>query len=295
MVQQAHPRTSARRKRVAMLLALSIGALAVAALPPAPSSGVPGRASAVEPAAVGRGTPRAQALRTPRRRPPSRRRVRHRQHPDTPAIRSDLGRADVAVRDPAPTVAARHVGGLEGGVPGRLLHDRVERRRDWPPRVAGDRGSDAWVADGQPGGGRDRLHEPWVDEPDGRRTRRSDDSAEARHRGRRRGPQRLTMVGRNDRPCGRRRARPPPSRPPGCRVRRRRADLVECHATGAVPRPPGSPATDGAVDACDLRRPSCGSMVRRDPPATHRPDGLHPTDAGHRYIAERFLEAMAAR
>ena len=36
-----------------MLLALSIGTLALAALLPAPSSGVPGRASAVEPAAVG--------------------------------------------------------------------------------------------------------------------------------------------------------------------------------------------------------------------------------------------------
>ena len=51
-MQQAHPRTSSRRKRVALLLALSIGALALAALPPAPSSGVPARASALEPAAV---------------------------------------------------------------------------------------------------------------------------------------------------------------------------------------------------------------------------------------------------
>ena len=137
MLQQAHRRTSSRQKRVAFLLALSIGVLALAAPPPAPSSGVPARASALERAAVAEdassdgATDTEGATSIPSSSPAS-------PAPDTPAIRSDLGRADVAVIDPVPTVAARHVGGSKAVFLGDLDH-RVEGvgigRRGWPAIV----------------------------------------------------------------------------------------------------------------------------------------------------------------
>ncbi len=277
-----------------MLLALSIGALAVAALSPAPSSGVPGRASAVEPAAVAEhasspGTADTEAATAiPSSSPPS-------PIPDTPAIGSDLGRAGVPVRDPAPNVAARHVAGSKAVFLGDSYttgwNGAGIGRRGWPAIVGRTLG---WRTVNLAVAGTGFMNPGWTNQTVGARV-----AATIRQK-----PDIVVVAaGHNDSRWS-----------VATTARAADAALDRLHralpdAVFVVVAPIWSNATPPArcLDLRDHLRRTARSMhaIFVDPLAGRwfagirqrliGPDGLHPTDAGHRYIAERFLEAIAAK
>ena len=276
-----------------MLLALSIGALTLVALSPAPSSGVPERASALKPTAVGEpasstGTAdTAAATSIPSSSPPS-------PIADTPAIRSDLGRADVAVRDAAPTVKARHLAGSKAVFLGDSYttgwNGAGIGRHGWPTIVGRTLG---WRTVNLAVAGTGFMNPGWTNQAVGARV-----AATIRQK-----PDIVVVAaGHNDS----RWSVETTSRAADAVLDRLRRALPD--ATIMVVAPIWSSDTPPArcLELRDHLRRTARSMGATfvDPLAGRwfagirqrliGPDGLHPTDAGHRYIAQRFLEAIAA-
>jgi len=278
--------------RVAILLTVSIGALALA-LAPAPHAAPPARASAGgQPSIAGHTTAVGEAdlgtaLAPPSSRSPS-------STPTAPDIRSDLGRAASSVRDPAPQVAARRVAGTKvvflGDSYTTGLNGAGTGRRGWPAIVARTLG---WRATNLAVAGTGFMNPGWTNQPVGTRV-----AAAIRQK-----PDVVVIAaGHNDSRWS-------------AATTARAADVVLDRLHRALPDAllvvvapiwsNGSPPTR-CLDLRDHLRRTARSIhaIFVDPLADRwfagtrqrliGRDGIHPTDSGHRFIADRILEAIAA-
>ncbi len=279
--------------RVAILLTLSIGVLAVAALSPSATPWASLHAYANGQAFVADQAPNVAsadpvaANPLPSSGPPS-------PAPDAPQLRSDLGRAVVAVRDPAPKVTVRRAAGAKAVFLGDSYTTGMNGagigRRGWPAIVARTLG---WRMANLAVAGTGFMNPGWTNQPVGTRV-----AAAIRQK-----PDVVVIAaGHNDSRWS-------------AATTARAADAVLDRLHRALPEAVlvvvapiwsnGTPPTR-CLDLRDHLRRTARSIhaIFVDPLADRwfsgtrqrliGPDGIHPTDSGHRFIADRILEAIAA-